>query len=118
MNNNFKGFFNDPSKIMQNMIPPRDKMLEGLLVVVGTDPLWYRKPAPRMIVSALMSKIAESMRQEQERNGKVNEDIWKAGFITTCSELLINTREQYASPEELEDYPFDEDATEDSDDET
>lgn len=118
MNNKFKDFFNDPSKVANNFIPPRDKMLEGLLVIVGTDPLWYQKPAPRMLVSALMSKVADSMRLEQQQTGKVDEDVWKAAFITTCSELLINTRDKYASQEELIDYPFDEDATEESDDET
>ena len=118
MNNKFKDFFNDPEKVMQNIVPPRDKMMEGLLVIVGTDPLWYRNPAPRMIVCALLSKISESMRQEADKNGGIQEDVWKAGFITTCSELLLNTRDKYASQEELIDYPFDEDADEDSDDET
>ena len=118
MKNNFSNFFNDPEKVMQNIVPPRDKMMEGLLVIVGTDPLWYRNPAPRMIVCALLSKISESMRQEADKNGGIQEDVWKAGFITTCSELLLNTRDKYASQEELIDYPFDEDADEDSDDET
>jgi hypothetical protein len=112
VNNKFKDFFNDPSKIMDNMIPPRNMMIDALLAVVGTNPLWYRDQGHRLLVCTLLGKIGDSMRQEQERTGKVDEDVWKAAFLTTCSELLLNTHQRYASEEEREMYPVNEDATE------
>lgn len=112
MNNKFKDFFSDPSKIMDNMIPPRNMMIEALLAVVGTNALWYREEGPRMMVCVLLAKIADSMREEQERNGKIDEDVWKAAFLTSCSELLLNTHDRYASDEEREQFPINEDGTE------
>ena len=112
MNNKFKDFFNDPSKVTANFTPPRGKMIDAMLAVVGTDPLWYRNQTARLIVCALLAKIADAMREEQERNGKLVEDVWKCAFITTCSELLLNTHDRYASDEERECYPINEDGTE------
>ena len=112
MNNKFKDFFNDPSKMMDTFLPPRNTMIEALLAVVGTNPLWYRDHGPRLLVCTLLGKIGDSMQEEHRRIGKVNEDVWKAAFLTTCSELLLNTHERYASDEEREMYPINEDGTE------
>jgi hypothetical protein len=112
VNNKFKDFFNDPSKVTANFTPPRGRMIDAMLAVVGTDPLWYRNQQARLIVCALIAKIADTMREDQARNGKLVEDVWKCAFITTCSELLLNTHDRYASDEERVSFPINEDGTE------
>jgi len=104
-NNNFNGFFNDPSPAMEKFRPSALKRTEILMMLMGSDRDWYKDQVKRMIVMGAMSDIGEEVRELHAKNPSREEcdkllTIHATAFLMIVGDLLQNTQ-QYASQEEI-----------------
>ena len=104
-NNNFNGFFNDPSPAMEKFRPSALKRTEILMMLMGSDRDWYKDQGKRMIVLVAMSTIGEEVRELHDKNPSPEEcekflTSHATAFLMIVGDLLQNTQ-QYASQEEI-----------------
>lgn len=105
--NKFKGFFNDPSHAMESFTPRPETLLNGLLAICGSNPLWYKDAKLRLMVASCLSKLSDAVRAEMESSGqsKIQIDPFMAAFIVSMNELSIVTLDEYGTDEERECFP-------------
>jgi len=119
-NNNFNGFFNDPSPAMEKFRPSVLKRAEILMMLMGHDRHWFKDQGKRMIVLGAMSDIGEEVRELHDKNPSREEcekflTSHATAFLMIVGDLLQNTQ-QYASQEEIAQFHTWEDEDEDSED--
>lgn len=119
-NNNFNGFFNDPSPAMEKFRPSALKRAEILMMLMGHDRHWFKDQGKRMIVLGAMSDIGEEVRELHDKNPSREEcekflTSHATAFLMIVGDLLQNTQ-QYASQEEIAQFHTWEDEDEDSED--
>ena len=119
-NNNFNGFFNDPSPAMEKFRPSVLKRAEILMMLMGHDRHWFKDQGKRMIVLGAMSDIGEEVRELHDKNPSREEcekflTSHATAFLMIVGDLLQNTQ-QYASQEEIAHFHTWEDEDEDSED--
>lgn len=120
-NNNFNGFFNDPRPAMEKFRPSVLKRAEILMMLMGHDRHWFKDQGKRMIVLGAMSDIGEEVRELHEKNPSREEcekflTAHATAFLMIVGDLLQSTQ-QYASREEIEQFHSFEDENEDEDSE-
>lgn len=118
--NNFNGFFNDPSPAMEKFRPSALKRTEILMMLMGSDRDWYKDQGKRMIVMGAMSDIGEEVRELHAKNPSREEcekflTAHATAFLMIVGDLLQSTQ-QYASQEEIEQFHSWENEDEDSED--
>ena len=119
-NNDFNGFFNDPRPAMEKFRPSVLKRAEILMMLMGSDRHWFKDHGKRMVVLGAMSDIGEEVRELHEKNPSREEcekflTSHATAFPMIVGDLLQSTQ-QYASQEEIEQFHSWVDEDEDSED--
>lgn len=107
---NFNGFFNDPAKAASKFKPTPDKVIEALMIITSENTDWYKDSNLRIVVLGTMSKLAEDLKKLSQEDMKAQLPVHAAAFLMLLGDFAAATKDQYASPMEIENFhtPVDE----------
>ena len=113
--NKFGNFFNDPKPVMGTIKPKPGQILEALYTVMLMEPHWYKRTDLRMVVLSSLKGLALIVQEEKDKGNETSINSAEAAFLCILGDLALATREQYATDEEREMFPLDEENEEEED---
>jgi hypothetical protein len=113
--NKFGNFFNDPTPVMGTIKPKPGQILEALYLIMVAESEWYKRGDLRMVVVTTLNNLAQMVKEAKEKTGEHLLNPGEAAFCCVLGDLAIATREEYATDEEKEKFPLDEETDEDED---
>lgn len=113
--NKFGNFFNDPKPVMGTIKPRPEQILEALYMIVVVGEEWYKRGDLRMVVVTTLQNLAQAVKEAKEKNGEQLLSPSESAFCCVLGDLALATREEYATDEEKEKFPIDEETDEDED---
>ncbi len=113
--NKFGNFFNDPKPVMGTIKPTPNQVIEALYAVMLMQPHWYKRADLRMVVLSSLKGLALMVQEEQDKGNENPINSAEAAFLCILGDLALATREQYATDEEREMFPLDEENEEQGD---
>jgi hypothetical protein len=113
--NKFGNFFNDPTPVMGTIKPKPGQILEALYLIMVVEAEWYKRGDLRMVVVTTLQNLAQVVKEAKEKNGENILSPGEAAFCCVLGDLAMATRDEYATDEEKEKFPLDEENDEDED---
>lgn len=107
MNNNFKNFFDDPSKILKDkkFAPTMSAKIESLMVLVGKFPNWFSSQPHRLMVATITYEINRELKESMDTGKKPDVHIFAGAFMMLINDMLNITCDQACDEErEMFDY--------------